>query len=60
MTKVLPKFGHKQLQVIKNYMCGFNQSEMGKYFELIIIIIIMSMSMSSALQINFSLAVDNM
>jgi len=37
--KFLRKFGQQQL-VMVNYTCGFNQSETGKYFELIIIIII--------------------
>ena len=32
MTKMLFKFGQQQL-VMVNYACGFNQSEMGKYFE---------------------------
>ena len=39
MTKIFSKFGEQQL-VMVNYACGFNQSEMGKYFEWIIIIII--------------------
>ena len=39
MTKILSKFGEKQL-VMVNYACGFNQSEMGKYFQWIIIMII--------------------
>ena len=30
--KVVSKFGEQQL-VMVNYACGFNQSEMGKYFE---------------------------
>ena len=37
MAKILSKFGEQQL-VMVNYACGFNQSEMGKYFEWIIII----------------------
>ena len=36
ITKILSKFGEQQL-VMKNYACGFNQSEMGKYFEWTII-----------------------
>ena len=36
VTKILSKFGEQQL-VMVNYACGFNQSETGKYFELIII-----------------------
>ena len=36
MTKILSKFGQQQL-VMVNYACGLNQSEMGKYFEWIII-----------------------
>ena len=35
MAKILSKFGEQQL-VMVNYACGFNQSEMGKYFEWII------------------------
>ena len=35
MVKILSKFGERQL-VMVNYACGFNQSEMGKYFEWII------------------------
>ena len=35
MAKILSKFGEQQL-VMVNYACGFNQSETGKYFELII------------------------
>ena len=35
MAKILSKFGEQQL-VMVNYACGFNQSERGKYFELII------------------------
>ena len=35
MTKILSKFGEQQL-VMVNYACGFNQSEMGKYFDCII------------------------
>ena len=31
---ILAKFGQLSL-VMVNYACGFNQSEMGKYFELI-------------------------
>ena len=38
MAKILSKFGEQQLVVV-NYECGFNQSEMGKYFEWIIIIL---------------------
>ena len=38
MAKILSKLGEQQL-VMVNYACGFNQSEMGKYFEWIIIII---------------------
>ena len=35
--KILSKFGQvQQLQVMVNYECGFNQLEMGKYFESII------------------------
>ena len=34
MAKILSKFGEQQL-VMVNYACGFNQSETGKYFELI-------------------------
>ena len=30
--KVLSQFGQQQL-VMVNYVCGFNQSETGKYFE---------------------------
>ena len=37
MTKILSKFGEQQL-VMVNYVCGFDQSETGKYFEWIIII----------------------
>ena len=37
MAKILSTFGEQQL-VMVNYACGFNQSEMGKYFEWIIII----------------------
>ena len=36
MAKILSKFGEQQL-VMVNYVCGFNQSETGKYFEWIII-----------------------
>ena len=36
MAKILSKFGEQQL-VMVNYACGFNQSEMGKHFEWIII-----------------------
>ena len=36
MAKILCKFGEQQL-VMVNYVCGFNQSETGKYFERIII-----------------------
>ena len=36
MAKILSNFGEQQL-VMVNYACGFNQSEMGKYFEWIII-----------------------
>ena len=32
MAKILSKFGEQQL-VMLNYACGFNQSEMAKYFE---------------------------
>ena len=32
MTRFLSKFGEQQL-IIVNYVCGFNQSETGKYFE---------------------------
>ena len=39
MAKILSKFGEQQL-VMVNYACGFNQSEMGKYLELIIMSII--------------------
>ena len=39
MTKFLSKFGEQQL-VMVNYACDFNQSETGKYFELIMIIAI--------------------
>ena len=35
MAKILSTFGEQQL-VMVNYGCGFNQSEMGKYFEWII------------------------
>ena len=35
MAKILSKFGEQQL-VMVNYACGFNQSEMGKYFKWII------------------------
>ena len=35
MTTILFKIGQQQL-VMVNYGCGFNQSEMGKYFEWII------------------------
>ena len=38
MAKIFSKFGEQQL-VMVNYACGFNQSEMGKYFEWIIKII---------------------
>ena len=37
MAKILSKFGEQQL-VMVNYACGFNQSEMGKYFEWIIML----------------------
>jgi len=30
--ELLSKFGEQQL-VMMSYACGFNQSEMGKYFE---------------------------
>ena len=33
--KALSKFGQQRL-VMLNYACGFNRSEMGKYFERII------------------------
>ena len=36
MTKILFKFRQQQL-VMVNYVCGFNQSETGKYFQWIII-----------------------
>ena len=36
MAKILTKFGEQQL-VMVNYACGFNQSEMGKYFAGIVI-----------------------
>ena len=36
MAKILSKFGEQQL-VMVNYACGLNQSEMGKYFEWIVI-----------------------
>ena len=39
MAKILSKFGEQQL-VMVNYVCGFNQSETGKYFEWIIMFII--------------------
>ena len=42
-NKTLSKFGQQQL-VIVNYACGFNQSEIGKYFEWIIIIVITGIS----------------
>ena len=35
MAKILSKFGEQRL-VMVNYVCSFNQSEMGKYFEWII------------------------
>ena len=39
MTKLLPKFGERQL-VMVSYACGFNQSETGKYFDGIMVSII--------------------
>ena len=41
MAKILSNFGEQQL-VMVNYVCGFNQSETGKYFEWIIIDIVVS------------------
>ena len=41
MAKIISKFGEQQL-VMVNYACGFNQSEMGKYFEWTINIFIFS------------------
>ena len=41
MAKILSKFGEQQL-VMVNYVCGFHQSETGKYFEWIIIDIVVS------------------
>ena len=38
MAKIHFKFGEQQL-VMENYVCGFNQSETGKYFEWIILFI---------------------
>ena len=40
MAKILSKFGEPVQLVMVNYACGFNQSEMGKYFEWIINILI--------------------
>ena len=34
--KVLSKFGQQQLAMV-HYVCGFNQSEMGKYLDCLII-----------------------
>ena len=39
MARILSKFGEQQLVVV-NYVCGFNQSETGTYFEWIIIILL--------------------
>ena len=44
MTKILSKFGEQQ-PVMENYMCDFNQSETGKYFEFIIIYICKSFNL---------------
>ena len=41
MAKIISKFGEQQL-VMVNYVCGFNQSETGKYFVWIIILRIIS------------------
>ena len=46
MAKILSKFGEQQL-VMVNYACGFNQSELGKYFEWIIIFIMLLLHLSS-------------
>ena len=45
--KILSKFGQQPL-VMVNYACGFNQSEMGKYFEqnLIIVLVLQSVFLS--------------
>ena len=48
MVKILSKFGEQQLVKV-NYVCGFNQSETGKYFEWIIIFTMLLLHLSSFL-----------